>query len=132
MYTIKVKLYPNNETYNQLLTNCNASRFIYNWGLETIIKYYEKKSKFLSYCQLASKLKDFKEEHLWLKECDSTSLQQSLKDLNQAFKNFFRRLKKNKISPPYKRIIFLVFSADIFCHQSCLHVGEESYGNLLP
>jgi len=111
MYTIKVKLYPNNETYNKLLVNCNASRFIYNWGLETSIKYYEKKSKFLSYCQLASKLKDFKEEYPWLKGCDSTSLQQSLKDLNQAFKNFFRRLKKNKKSKEKQKLGFPKFKS---------------------
>ena len=96
MYTIKVRLYPNKETYKLLSNNCNASRFIYNWGLENSIKYYKKTSKSLSRFELDKQLPQLKEKLEFLQLADSTSLQQSLKDLNQAYQNFFRRVKKGE------------------------------------
>ena len=45
-----------------------------------------------------------KKELLWLKEVASTPLQQSLKDLDQAYKNFFnsctKKRKVTKVKPP--------------------------------
>ena len=102
MYTVKVRLYPNKETYNLLYNNCNASRFIYNWGLENSIDYYNKTGKSLSRSELDKQLPQLKEKLEFLALADSTSLQQSLKNLNQAYQNFFRRVKKGE-NPGFPR-----------------------------
>lgn len=47
----------------------------------------------MSYNACANDLKYLKKEKEWLKEVDSISLQQSLKDLDVAYQNFFRRVK---------------------------------------
>lgn len=47
----------------------------------------------MTYNACANDLKLLKKEKEWLKEVDSISLQQSLKDLDVAYQNFFRRIK---------------------------------------
>ena len=98
MYTIKVKLYPNKEMFNLLYNNCNATRFIYNYGLNKSIKYYKKTEKILSIYEISADIPKLKEKLEFLQLADSTSLQQSLKDLNQAYQNFFRRVKRGENS----------------------------------
>ncbi|HDL1725285.1 TPA: transposase, partial [Mannheimia haemolytica] len=44
-----------------------------------------------SYTKLANLLPQWKKELVWLKDCHSQVLQQSLKDLESAFKNFFQK-----------------------------------------
>lgn len=41
-------------------------------------------------------MKFLKQEYPWLKEVDSMALQESLKDLNMAYKNFYRRVNQNE------------------------------------
>lgn len=48
----------------------------------------------MSYNACANDLKLLKKEKEWLKEVDSISLQQSLKDLDVAYQNFFQKDKK--------------------------------------
>ena len=102
MYAVKVRLYPNRKTFELLNNNCNASRFVYNWGLEKSINYYNETGKTLSRFELDKQLPKLKENLEFLALADSTSLQQSLKDLNQAYKNFFRRVKCGEI-PGYPK-----------------------------
>ena len=48
-------------------------------------------------------LKNLKVDYNWLREIDSVAIQSSLKDLDQAYQNFFRRLKQgdNKLGFPH-------------------------------
>ena len=74
------------------LSQCfGCVRFIYNWGLERKIKTYNESKKTLTYNQLAKELTALKqtEEHKWLNDCSSTSLQQSLRCLESAYSMFF-------------------------------------------
>jgi putative transposase len=47
----------------------------------------------MTYNACANDLKNLKNQYEWLKKVDSISLQQSLKDLDVAYQNFFRRIK---------------------------------------
>ena len=97
--TYKYRIYPDKEQ-KVLLTNAFGScRFIYNKALAYKKDTYEKTSESLSYYDLQNGLlKDLKSEHDWLKLSPSQSLQMSLRHLDSAYKNFFRRIKSG--GPP--------------------------------
>ncbi len=73
-----------------------ARRWIFNRGLDLRQKFFAETGKSLSYFKQNTELTTLKEvpEFSWLKEIHSQVLQQALKDLDKAFLNFFRRLKK--------------------------------------
>ncbi len=73
-----------------------AGRWISNRGLEKRNKAYKEEERTLSYYEQNNELIALKEEFPWLKEIHSQVLQQSLKDLDSAFKNFFRNVKEGK------------------------------------
>jgi putative transposase len=101
----KFQIKPNEQQCKLLQRWFGCVRFIYNWGLDKKIKHYEKSkedgfvgNKYLTYYDLAKQLTLEKqtEEHSFLKECPNACLQQSLRCLETAFKNFFDDLKKGK------------------------------------
>ena len=68
-------------------------RFVWNKALALEKDTYESGGKYLGYCKLAGKLKEWKkeEETSFLSKSHSQILQQSLKDLDRAYKNFFEK-----------------------------------------
>lgn len=64
-------------------------RFVFNKALDLQKKTYEAEKKQLSFAQLCKHLVVWKQEFAWLKESPSQALQQSLKDLDRAYQNFF-------------------------------------------
>lgn len=89
----KYRIYPNKEQKIFLSKHFGACRFLYNWGLNTKIKHYEATKKSLSWVDLANKLPKLKQEYEWLSEIGSQSLQQVMRNLDTAFKHFFRSKK---------------------------------------
>ncbi|MBK2821875.1 transposase [Enterobacter hormaechei] len=87
----KFLLEPNKNHINEFLVFTGSCRFVYNKGLALINENYDSGKKFLNYNQLASELVNWKNEEClaWLKMAPSQCLQQSLRDLDKAFKNFF-------------------------------------------
>jgi putative transposase len=90
----KYRLYPNKQQELLINKNIGCCRFVFNHYLAQKIKLYKLNKKSLTYNQCANNLKDFKTEFEWLKEVDSVSLQQTLRDLDLAYQNFFRRVKQ--------------------------------------
>jgi putative transposase len=89
---IKIRLYPseNQENYiSQLLGSC---RFAYNACLAFKIKRYQEESKSTSLGECGKFLTHLKnqEETKWLKDVHSKVLQQTLINLEVAYKSFFR------------------------------------------
>lgn len=87
----KFLLEPNKNQVSDFLVFAGSCRFVYNKGLALINESYNSGNKFMGYNQLAVKLVDWKSEDslLWLKKAPSQCLQQSLRDLDRAFRNFF-------------------------------------------
>lgn len=87
----KFELKPNKQQKADMLLFAGACRFAYNKGLALLRENYKSGEKHLHYNQLAPKLVEWKSEPTlsWLKEAPSQSLQQSLRDLDKAFTNFF-------------------------------------------
>ena len=79
---------------------CGCARYVYNRTLSLEKSLYKKDSKHsFKYTEAANRLPEWKKKNPFLKECHSQVLQQSLKDLDQAYTNFFR---KRANFPKYK------------------------------
>ena len=90
----KFRIYPNKEQEILIQKTFGCTRFVYNHYLAKRIALYENENKSLSYGSCSADMTQLKKEIDWLKEVDSTALQSSLKDLDIAYQNFFRRLKQ--------------------------------------
>ena len=64
-------------------------RYIYNYFLDLKQKLYETEKKSMSFNKCSKELTILKQKKEWLKEVDKYSLQNSLRDLDRAYKNFF-------------------------------------------
>lgn len=86
----KYRIYPNKQQKEIISKTFGSCRFIYNKYLSMRIDKYKELKESISYVQCANDMKKLKSELEWLKEVDSTSLQSSLKDLDMAYKKFFK------------------------------------------
>lgn len=86
----KYRIYPNKKQKELIQKTFGYCRFVYNYYLVKRIKMYEENKETFSYIQCANDIKNLKSELEWLKEVDSTALQSSLKDLDMAYKKFFK------------------------------------------
>ena len=92
----KFRIYPN-KTQQQTI-NCilGCYRFVYNHFLAIRRDEWKANHNSLTYVKTSKLLTDLKkrEETSWLKEADSIALQQSLRDLDRAYENFFKKRAK--------------------------------------
>lgn len=97
----KFELMPNGAQVRKMKQFCGCSRFVFNRALDYQNKQYEADKSFkFSYAKMTVLLPEWKRELVWLKDCHSQVLQQSLKDLENSFKNFFA---KRSDFPKFKR-----------------------------
>ena len=89
----KFRLYPNQEQQTLLSKTFGCVRFVYNHYLNKKTQTYHESGTTLSYTQCAADLVVLKNENPFLKDVDSIALQQELRHLDIAFKNFFRKVK---------------------------------------
>ncbi|WIM81887.1 RNA-guided endonuclease InsQ/TnpB family protein [Gallibacterium anatis] len=88
----KFEIMPNGNQIRRIKQFCGCSRFVFNRALAWQNEQYQQDNSFkFSYTKIANLLPQWKKELVWLKECHSQVLQQSLKDLESAFKNFFQQ-----------------------------------------
>ncbi len=85
MKTFRYRIYPTKSQQEYLEKCFGCVRFVYNRWL------WLSKDKYSSYYDLAKQLTKFKRENKRLCECSCQSLQQSLKQLDIAFKRFFKK-----------------------------------------
>lgn len=92
----KYRIFPNKEQVELFEQHFGSTRFVFNWGLEKKIKAYQKDKKRLTCFDLINELTKLKKEKdfEWLNEVNSQSLQVSLRNLDNAFTNFFRKQNK--------------------------------------
>ena len=96
----KFELKPNGMQSQLVKQFCGCARYVYNRTLSLERSLYKKDNKHsFKYAEAANRLPEWKKKNPFLKECHSQVLQQSLKDLDQAYINFFR---KRANFPKYK------------------------------
>ena len=92
--SFKVRIYPTEEQRVLLEKTFGANRFVYNYFLNLKSKLYEFYKMNLNYSNSSKAMTELKKQKTWLKEVDSVSLQQTLRDLDSAYQNFFRGRSK--------------------------------------
>ena len=102
----KYRIYPNEKQKVQITKTFGCCRFIYNHFLAMRIELYKTEQKSMSktecnnYCN-----QKLKKEYPWLKEVDKFALTNSIYNLDNAYQNFFREIKKgnaNQGLPKFK------------------------------
>lgn len=87
---IKIRLYPNKIQEDYISKLLGSSRFVYNQCLSYKIQEYNKNKKSVGFSEIGKYLIKLKDENNWLRESHSKVLQQSLINLVQAYKSFFK------------------------------------------
>jgi len=87
----KYRFYPSDEQKRILTQTFGCCRYVYNWALRQRTDAYYQHGERLYYEGTAQRLVTLKkqEETLWLNEVSSVPLQQALRHLDKAFRNFF-------------------------------------------
>lgn len=113
-YSYKFRLYPNRVQENQILRTLGCCRFVYNHYLALRMETYQQTGETLNYYACAKDLTSLKqqEDTMWLQEVDATALQSALRDLDDAYQHFFRRVRKGE-KPGYPK-----FKSKRYHHQS--------------
>ena len=88
--SFKVRIYPNQEQQILIDKTLGCARFIYNFMLNLKQKLYKYHNISLSCNNMSKVLTELKRHKTWLKEVDKWSLQNSIKDLDSAYQNFFK------------------------------------------
>src|SRR5437016_2897192 len=87
----RYELHPNVKQRILLAKHAGCARFAYNWGLDQRIKQYEKDKTSTNAIAQHRVLNSLKQtEFPWMYEVSKCSPQEALRDLDKAFKNFFR------------------------------------------
>ena len=94
----KFRFYPTKDQIAKLDNTFGCVRYVYNYFLALKKELYVKDKKSMSFFDSCKELTLLKQEKEWLKEVDKFSLQNALKDLDIAYKNFF----KGKGYPKFK------------------------------
>ena len=95
----KFECFPNKSQQNQLTSIFGQSRFVWNYFLNKEIETHKSTNKFNFFNQNSADLTKLKKELIWLNDSPSTTLQQTLKNLEKAMKASF---KKEKGFPKFK------------------------------
>ncbi len=120
----KFRFYPNLEQENHLAREFGCARFVYNKSLGLIKDAWFEENKNISYSDVSKMLAQWKKEEdmIWLNDVSSVTLQQSLRDLQTAFKNFWGKTSKypkfksrrNKMSVRYVKSGFYISNNDFY------------------
>ena len=90
---VRFRIYPNRQQQKLILQTFGCCRLIYNKGLAMREEAY-KQGERVGYNQTSAMLTALKQELEFLREVDSIALQQSLRDLDRAYTNFFQKRTK--------------------------------------
>ncbi|MDE6903513.1 MAG: IS200/IS605 family element transposase accessory protein TnpB [Lachnospiraceae bacterium] len=112
---VKFRIYPNKEQKNLINQTLGCCRLIYNKGLAMRNEAYQNGNK-IGYSQTSAMLTELKKSDgfTFLKAADSIALQQSLRDLDRGFVNFFQ-----------KRAAHPTFKSKHSHHQSYRTINQE-------
>ncbi len=112
-YSYKFRIYPNRVQENQIQRTLGCCRYVFNRYLAMRKETYEQEGRTLNYYDCSVDVTVLKKSLEWLKEVDATALQSAVRDLDSAYQNFFRRVKKGE-KPGYPRF-------------KCKHDHRQSY-----
>lgn len=90
----KYRIYPTEEQKVLFAKTFGCCRFVYNWALNLKIEAYKQDKKSVAYKEVQDRMvNELKKENQWLTEVNSQALLSSIRNLDTAYKNFFRNTK---------------------------------------
>ena len=95
-YSYKFRMYPNAEQENLIRRTFGCCRFVFNYFLAQRVSEYESTGKSPTRFQQDKELTVLKQKLEWLQEPDKCALQNAVRNLDTAYKNFFRRIKNGE------------------------------------
>ncbi|EHP9829090.1 transposase [Escherichia coli] len=127
LQAFKFQLRPGGQQEREMRRFAGACRFVFNRALARQNENHEVGNKYIPYGKMASWLVEWKNatETQWLKDAQSQPLQQSLKDLERAYKNFFR---KRAAFPRFKKR----GQNDVFRYPQGVKLDQENSRIFLP
>ena len=87
---LKVRLYPNKTQLNKIDATLHHCRYIYNEMLARNMKVYNRRGEHLNYNAMQNLLPTMKQYKSWLKEADSQALKYACRQVDTAYKKFFK------------------------------------------
>lgn len=103
-FSYKFRLYPNGEQINLIERTFGCCRYVFNHYLAQRSEMYKATGKAPTRFMQDKDLTVLKQQEgtSWLKDVDKCALQNALKDLDHAYQNFFRRVRKGE-KPGYPK-----------------------------
>lgn len=95
-YAYRFRIYPNPVQAEQIHKTFGCCRFVWNYYLVKRKEVYARDGKTFNYYDCSRDLTILKQSLEWLREVDSTAMQSTLRDLDTAYKSFFRRVKRDE------------------------------------
>lgn len=99
----KIKINPTPEQEQWLLRACGVARFAFNWGLAEWTRQYEAGEKPSAYTLQKQFNAIKKEQFPWVYDVSKTAVDTGFRNLDKAFKNFFRRCKNGDEKKGYPK-----------------------------
>ncbi len=87
----KIRIYPDGEQRQKLAVQFGCARWAYNRALALRSQLYKVEKLNITGYDTVKMLPSWKREFKWLKDADSQALQQSILNLDRAYKNFFAK-----------------------------------------
>ena len=123
----KTELDLNNKQKTACRKHAGAARFAYNWGLARKKEAFANGEKTPSAIDLHRELNTLKKSELaWMYEVSKCAPQEALRDLDNAFAHFFRRVKEKKAKVGFPRFKCRKNGLGSFRLTGAIHVFDQS------
>lgn len=92
----KFRIYPTKTQVQTIEQTFGCCRFVYNYFLALRMESWKAKKESVMYVQTSKLLTELKNhpDYVWLKAADSRALQESLRNLDRAYQNFFKKIAR--------------------------------------
>lgn len=125
---LKYRLYPTDSQKELINKHVGSSRFVYNLALETKNTAYLTAKHNFSPFDLIKQLPELKKECEWLKEVNSQSLQQSIQNMDIAFKKFFKGAGFPKFKSKHKGLQSFAIPQNVIIENNLLIIPKFKKG----
>lgn len=92
----KFRIYPTKQQIQTIEQTFGCCRFVYNYFLALRMEFWKTKKESVTYVQTSKLLTQLKNhpDYVWLKAVDSMALQESLRNLDSSYQNFFNKIAR--------------------------------------
>jgi transposase len=122
----------NNDQITACKKHAGAARWAWNWGLARKQAVYQESKRWIGAMELHRELNELKHTEIpWMYEISKAAPQEALRDLDQAYRNFFRRCRLKKEGKGKGKLGFPKYKTKrrgllSFCLTGAIHVYEKA------